>query len=1072
MRKVALLFLAFVPTFIFGAVTIPAGAEVIIDENNLSDYSQGIVFADNSAVVRFNLQSAPSMPIAGGGTIVKVSDADWTMTTSIPDFTGDYILAGSGVVSAGIVEAFGDRGDKTYAHSLTVSNGCTLAVTHNVQYLLGYRVLELNGSGYDGRGALQIREYISSNEAIFHVRLGSDAEMSFVDGKYLFLAATGKGLDLNGCRLTISGKGKLYLYGKLAGEGEVVLRGDAGNYVDFVPRDIYFGADPSDSSPIVLQDHARLNFYNATKRIERPLWICGNDNVVFHNEQWPDRNPDYAWGTNIAAIGGAVAFTNGTGSSHLKIYNSFARRLLTFAGSITGHGGVTVADNNVGGVRFEGANSTFDGGLYVSGKSGGQFQAMCPGSLGSYASVTGDYGHIDADFSVEAGDGKWTWGKFVEFAKNATWLNGAFALLDARLSPAPLAVDANDISEVPVLGVAGKTVLSNADRLMDGFLWHAGVLEFAAGESVDWSGGIGVSSASLCTNPVPGCIVLDNGVSVKTARAPVQIGGMKRNSPEEAARLVVKNATLANEDPHRHEFESATESAIVVGGCDSGGGTGILELHDGAIVTNKLLVGGKNGTIDPTKGSGNGGVWQFGGSMTALGASKNLQYCGQLGLDAGSQGGYEMHGGTFTALGAFHIGYYGSGTWTQYAGYSVFTNETGGVTERSHNIGGGNYGRGSLYLCGGTIDSHGLVSINSGGHPSLAGFGHLAIDGEGSFFDAHRATVTLNQSANSAGSAFLEINSGGRFRAKTVCAYSRDRRPGFVGFNGGIYEKTPDEQMKDFFQSYNYRPTRITVYPSGASFDTAGAAGSKIVANLEGTGGNGVVEIPLDSPVKDSRLVASALVMIEGDGQGASAMAHFDPLAGAITNITVTASGWGYTQATAKLMVAGSAIANVACVIGQIANVGSVTKLGEGDLTLYGTNTYGGATVLAGGVLRLGSDGALPHGTRIELAGGVIDANGFGDTLPGIWEVDALKAYGQGCIAYDGNLAFPQGAKLRIKNLGRLPDDCARLKILAVKGEVSAYPELEDVDCTSKPIRFSNGILRMNSSRGLKILLR
>jgi hypothetical protein len=237
---------------------------------------------------------------------------------------------------------------------------------------------------------------------------------------------------------------------------------------------------------------------------------------------------------------------------------------LTFAGSIAGHGGVTVADNNVGGVRFEGANSTFDGGLYVSGKSGGQFQAMCPGSLGSYASVTGDYGHIDADFSVEAGDGKWTWGKFVEFAKNATWLNGAFALLDARLSPAPLAVDANDISEVPVLGVAGKTVLSNADRLMDGFLWHAGVLEFAAGESVDWSGGIGVSSASLCTNPVPGCIVLDNGVSVKTARAPVQIGGMKRNSPEEAARLVVKNATLANEDPHRHEFESATESAFVM----------------------------------------------------------------------------------------------------------------------------------------------------------------------------------------------------------------------------------------------------------------------------------------------------------------------------------------------------------------------------------------------------------------------------------------------------------------------------------------------------------------------------
>ena len=52
MRKVALLFLAFVPAFMFGAVTIPAGAEVVIDENNLSDYSQGIVFASDTPLAK------------------------------------------------------------------------------------------------------------------------------------------------------------------------------------------------------------------------------------------------------------------------------------------------------------------------------------------------------------------------------------------------------------------------------------------------------------------------------------------------------------------------------------------------------------------------------------------------------------------------------------------------------------------------------------------------------------------------------------------------------------------------------------------------------------------------------------------------------------------------------------------------------------------------------------------------------------------------------------------------------------------------------------------------------------
>ena len=1060
-----------IPALIFGEKTVPPGADITIDEGNLSEYSSGIVFADDSGVVRLNLSSAPVMQIVGAGTVVKTSDADWTMTTPIPDFTGDYILAGSGVVSSGIAEAFGYRGDNTYAHSLTVSNGCTLSVTANEKYLLGYRVLELNGSGARGRGSLEVKENISSNEAIFHIRLGSDAEISFPDGKYLFLAATGRGLNLNGNRLAVTGKGTIYQFGKLAGEGELVLRGNAGGYVNFIPRDNYFIADASETSPIVLNNHARLNFYNAAKRIERPLWVSGEDNVVYHSEQWPDRNPDYDWRTNIVAVGGPVTFTNETGLSHLKVYNSFPRRLLTLAGSITGHGAVSVVDN-IGGVRFEGTESTFDGGLYVSGKNGGQFQAMCPGSVGAYASVTGDYGHIDADFSVEAGDGRWSWAEFADFAKKATWLNGAFPLLDARSAAEPLEVSANDIAGVSSLGVAGETVMSDPDNLMEGFAWRAGVLKFAAADTVDWSGGISIASSYLCTNPVPGIIVLDGGVSVQTGETPVQIGGDRQNPAEAAARLVVKMAMLTNKNPAKHESVSAAESALVVGGCDSGGGTGILELHDGAIVTNKLLVGGKNGTIDQTKGSGNGGVWQFGGSMAALGTSASHYLGGHLGLDFSSHGGYEMHGGNFVALGTFQIGYYGTGVWSQYAGHAVFTNAVGDTADRSHDIGGGNHAHGCLYLAGGRIDSYGSIAINSSGHPTVEGFGHLAVDGAGACYDAHEANVAMNQAADGKGNAFVEMNHGGVFRALSLCVKNATARGGYVGFDGGTFKLASGANPKDFFYGENYRPTRITVYPGGAKFDTAGFAGVSVRADLEGTVGGGVVSAPMDAPLKHSSMVASPIVLIEGDGRGASAVAQFDPYSGCVTNVLITAAGVDYSTATAKLMIANDVIASIPCVVAAVPNTGSLTKTGGGDLTLYGTNTYGGATVLAGGVLRLGSDGALPHGTRIELAGGVIDVNGFGDTLPRIWEVDALKAYGQGCIAYDGNLAFPQGAKLRIKNLGRLPDDCARLKILAVKGEVSAYPELEDVDCTSKSIRFSNGILRMNSSRGLTILLR
>jgi autotransporter-associated beta strand protein len=598
------------------------------------------------------------------------------------------------------------------------------------------------------------------------------------------------------------------------------------------------------------------------------------------------------------------------------------------------------------------------------------------------------------------------------------------------------------------------------------------VLKFAAADTVDWSDGISIASSYLCTNPVPGSIVLDGGVSVQTGETPVQIGGDRQNPAKAAARLVVKRAMLTNKNPAKHESESAVESALVVGGCVSGGGTGVLELHNGAVVTNKLLVGGYEGSIDPTKGSGNGGVWQFGGLMTALGSVNSHQFGGHLGLDADSHGGYEMHGGTFTALGAFQIGYYGSGVWSQYGGKAVFTNELGGTTARSHNVGGGNYGRGSLYLRGGRIDSHGAIAINSGGHPSLAGFGHLAVDGGAAYFDAHDATVTMNQSANSKGSAFLEINRGGRFRAKTVCAYYRDNREGYIGFNGGVFEKSVDGNPKDFFQGANYRPTRITVYPLGAVFDTAGCSGSSIVADLEGTRGNGVLSIPLAGPVTDPRMVAAPLVMIEGDGHGASAMAEFDPLTGAVTNVLVTAAGWDYSAATAKLMIARSAIARIPCEIGAVPNTGTITKLGEGDLTLYGTNTYGGATVLAGGVLRLGSDGALPAGTRIELAGGTIDANGFEETLPPVWEIDALKAYAAGGFVYDGDLVFPAGATLRVLNLGKIPDNCPRLKILTVTGNISSMPPLVDVDATDKMLTMSGGVLRMNSRKGMTVIVK
>jgi autotransporter-associated beta strand protein len=59
---------------------------------------------------------------------------------------------------------------------------------------------------------------------------------------------------------------------------------------------------------------------------------------------------------------------------------------------------------------------------------------------------------------------------------------------------------------------------------------------------------------------------------------------------------------------------------------------------------------------------------------------------------------------------------------------------------------------------------------------------------------------------------------------------------------------------------------------------------------------------------------------------------------------------------------------------------GSFTKEGAGDFTFQAANTYGGETVLKGGVLRLGAEGALPEGTVVAYEGGALEAGA--ETFP------------------------------------------------------------------------------------------
>ena len=77
-------------------------------------------------------------------------------------------------------------------------------------------------------------------------------------------------------------------------------------------------------------------------------------------------------------------------------------------------------------------------------------------------------------------------------------------------------------------------------------------------------------------------------------------------------------------------------------------------------------------------------------------------------------------------------------------------------------------------------------------------------------------------------------------------------------------------------------------------------------------------------------------------------------------------------------------VLTVGGVIGDLGQSYSLTKVGDGTLTLAGANTYGGATIVNGGILRIANASALGStnagttinaGAELELSGGITVAN-------------------------------------------------------------------------------------------------
>lgn len=537
-------------------------------------------------------------------------------------------------------------------------------------------------------------------------------------------------------------------------------------------------------------------------------------------------------------------------------------------------------------------------------------------------------------------------------------------------------------------------------------------------------------------------------------------------------RLVFTNCLVRSDSMDRKSYPKDTtgyggeENAIVVGSrC-----AGQAEIRAGATITNRLVVG------SPASGHrGIGGVWQSGGEMAALGQyggdSDPVTYGSGLNQSANGYGYYRLDDGRLVSLGTFVVGYQGAGLLHQTGGELLVTkhpNDTEVSPWRLFVIGGGNNAYGFVRLSGGTAKFDGVVNMcggywaNGGSRAWLTLDGTAAADAQentirlittGSMPLAllHTSSVNLNDSATLRAAGFCDQS---KTNAETVDANQQT----VVGFNGGTFVTSTDSCP--IFHYYNatkpgdlrHSVNDVVIYEKGATVDTDGKTGNVVDVPLKGAFGGGVSEILWTVPADGkANYNVPPWIVIEGNGVGATAVAEWDPATCRVTGITITSAGVGYTWAKAILRIGSVNLANTIylstndCVITDNRNVGSFTKKGEGDLTLMAANTYGGDTVLKGGVLRLAVTGALPNGSALVPQGGIVEV------------ADGVE--------------LPSAITVKLDN----PSEDQKFDLIRFAGEVpEALPDftLEGVTDPNWRVRLSGKTLRAAYRKGVMLIVR
>ena len=439
---------------------------------------------------------------------------------------------------------------------------------------------------------------------------------------------------------------------------------------------------------------------------------------------------------------------------------------------------------------------------------------------------------------------------------------------------------------------------------------------------------------------------------------------------------------------------------------------GILEVLDGAVVSNKFYVGGGANASPGYEGkadSSRGAVYQRGGVVYALGNGSDGIKNSTIGLTLGL-GFYSLEGGELRALNRMTIGVFTRGILMQTGGFLS--------AKEAFYVCGGNGGDAVYCQMGGTSVFSNVLWV---AYTSTVGKGVLSVIGPGTLFredhDSYGGVIHISNAKTSV--ARINVNDGGVLECGGINVFHKDDDyttpfANLMNVDGGIIRVRAKYCWPRFFGGAlpeGSRPLdRIAVYGKGMTMDTNGKS-VETFAPIIGVKEGGISAINLSAPI--SSIYAAPKVNITGDGHGATAVALLDTVNNCITNVLITSRGWGYTKAATTIKLEYNQYGVIKTFTSdefEVADTdaGGFTKMGAGTLTLSAgvTNEWKKWTRVYGGTLKVGADYGLPSNTVVTLKNGaVLDMN---HTASQVDEV--LYGRGGGSIENAENATVPESA--------------------------------------------------------------